>query len=137
MENTFNFEQASYSDLLAEAKRLNDLVSGLSNRLLYTDKAFQNRDRQYKEGGQLIKSAILEEVITDEDYIKQLVELFDIQIMKEVTFTLNIEVSGTVEIPLGSELDEYSFDLDGITYDGDSVNIDYENVSIENWEFTE
>lgn len=144
MENTFNFDQASYSDLYNEAVRLNGLVADLSkdletanNKLLYTEKAFANRDRQYTSGRALLEEIITEGYITEEEYIKQLVEIFNIEIMREVTFNLTIEISGTVEIPLGTELDEYSFSVDSISYDGQEVSIDHEGINIENWEFTE
>lgn len=144
MENTFDFYNAQYSDLLTEALRLNKLVATLveegqadANKLLYTEKAFENRDRQFKAGRMLIEEMINDSLITDDEYIKQLVEIFGLEIMREVTFNLTITVSGTVELPLGSELDEYGFDIDGLSYNGDNVSIDHESVQIDDWEFTE
>jgi hypothetical protein len=137
MENPFNFEHASYSDLLAEAKRLNDLATSLSNKMLYLEKAFANRDRQYAATRQIVSNLIENDEISNEEYVAELIEILGIEILKEVNFTLTIEVTGTVEIPLGSELDEYSFDLDGLSYNGDGVSIDNESVSIDHWEFTE
>jgi hypothetical protein len=137
MENNFNFEHASYADLLAEAKRLNDLVSSLNNKNLYVQKAFANRDRQYAVTKQIVSNLIENGEISNEEYVAELIEILEIEILKEVNFTLTIEVTGTVEIPLGSELDEYSFDLDGLSYNGDNVSIDNESVSIDHWEFTE
>lgn len=137
MENNFNFEHASYADLLAEAKRLNDLVSSLNNKNLYVQKAFANRDRQYAVTKQIISNLIENGEISNEEYVAELIEILEIEFLKEVNFTLTIEVTGTVEIPLGSELDEYSFDLDGLSYNGDNVSIDNESVSIDHWEFTE
>lgn len=144
MENSFNFDQASYLDLLNEAMRLYGLVADLDGELTplknkydYLEKAFQNRDRQYVNGRTIIEEMITEGVIENEDYIKQLVEIFDIEILKTVDFTLTIEVSGSVEIPMGSELDEYSFSLDNLSYDGVDVAIDHDHISIEGWDFAE
>lgn len=144
MENPFNFEQANYSDLLTEAKRLNALVADLDgeltplkNKYAYAERAFANRDRQYTEGRALIEEMITEGEITNEDYIKQLVEIFNIEILKQVEFTLTIEVTGTLELPMGTELDEYSFSVDSISYNGEDVSIDHEGVSIDHWNFTE
>lgn len=144
MENTFNFDQASYVDLLTEAKRLNGLVADIQNdltttqnKLMYVEKAFENRNRQVMSAKALITEMIEEDVITDEDYIKQLVEALDLEILKEVEFTITVEISGTVEIPLGTELDEYSFDVDNITYNGDMVDVHHNDVTIERWNFTE
>ena len=144
MENTFNFDQAGYLDLLNEAKRLNGLVADLDgelttlkNKSAYTERAFANRDRQYTEGRALIEEMINEGEISNEDYIKQLVDIFNIEILKAVEFTLTIEVTGTVEIPLGSELDEYSFSLDSLSYDGQDVSIDHDSISIDGWNFSE
>lgn len=144
MENPFNFDQAGYLDLLAEAKRLNGLVADLDgeltplkNKYAYLEKAFQNRDRQYVNGRTIIEEMITEGEISNEDYIKQLVEIFNIEILKPVEFTLTIEVTGTIELPMGSELDEYSFSLDSLSYNGEDVAIDHDSISIDDWNFTE
>jgi hypothetical protein len=144
MENTFNFEQASYVDLLAEAQRLNGLVADLhgtattaSNKLMYVEKAFANRDRQYALAKEILTTLIEENEIENEEAVKQLIEIFDIEILKSVEFTLTIEVTGTIELPMGSELDEYSFTLESLSYNGDDVSIDHESISIDDWNFTE
>lgn len=144
MENPFNFDQANYSDLLTEAKRLNALVADLDgeltplkNKYAYLEKAFANRDRQYTHGSALIQEMIEQEIITDEDYIKQLVEIFNIEILKEVSFTITVELSGSVQIPMGTELDEYSFNVDSLSYNGEDVYFSHDNTSIDGWDFTE
>lgn len=137
MENPFNFEQANYNDLLVEAKRLNDEVTSLKNKMMYVEKAFANRDRQYTTARALIEEMITEEAITDEDYIKQLVEALGIEILKEVSFTITVEITGTVEIPMGTELDEYSFNVDSLSYNGQDVDFSHDTTNIDGWEFTE
>lgn len=107
------------------------------NKLRYTEKAFSNRDRQWNAGRELIKEMIVEGDISEKEHLEKLVEVFDIEILREVNFTVTIEVSGTVEIPLGSELDEYSFSIDGLSYDGTDVTIDNDSISIDDWDFTE
>lgn len=137
MENPFNFEQASYTDLLAEAKRLNTELTSVNNKMAYVERAFANRDRQYTNGRAIIEEMITEGEIENEDYIKQLIEIFNIEILKEVQFTLTVEISGTVEIPLGTELDEFSFNVDSISYDGQDVDFSQDNIDISDWNFTE
>ena len=133
----FNFDLASWQDLNTEAKRLHSELQIAQNKMRYTETAFANRDRQYTAGRALIEEMISEEIITDEDYIKQLVEIFSIEIMKEVAFTITVELSGTVEIPMGSELDEYSFNVDSLSYDGEDVYFSHDNTDISGWNFTE
>lgn len=133
----FNFDMASWEDLRTEAKRLNTELEVLKNKSRYTETAFANRDRQYNAGRALIEEMITEEVITDEDYIKQLVEIFSIEILKEVSFTITVEISGTVEIPMGSELDEYSFNVDSLSYNGEDVDFTHDNTDINGWDFSE
>jgi len=144
MENPFNFEQASYTDLLAEAQRLNNVVADLegtittaNNKLMYVERAFANRDRQYAEAKEIVTELIENNEISDEEAVKQLIKIFDIEILKEVEFTITVEISGVVEIPFGTELDEYSFDVDNITYNGDMVDVHSSDVSISDWNFTE
>lgn len=148
MENTentqFNFDQASYTDLLAEAKRLNGLVADLQgdittlqNKALYTERAFANRERQHQEAKSIITSLIEENEIDNEEAVKELVYIFGIEIMREVQFTITLEISGTTEIPLGSELDEYSFNVDSMSYNGQDVDFSQDNLEISDWNFTE
>ena len=144
-ENTpFNFEQASYSDLLTEAKRLNDIVVNanneltiLTNKMAYVERAFANRDRQYTQAKSIITALIELEEIDNEDAVKELVQIFDIEILKEVAFTITVEISGTLELPIGSELDEYSFNVDSLSYDSQDVDFSHDNTSIDGWNFTE
>jgi hypothetical protein len=141
MENTentqFNFEQANYSDLLAEAKRLNSELLILQNKSQYTERAFANRDRQFNEAKSIITSLVEEGEIDNEEAIKELVYIFGIEIMREVQFTITLEISGTTEIPLGSELDEYSFNVDSMSYNGQDVDFSQDNLEISDWNFTE
>lgn len=141
MENTentqFNFDQASYTDLLAEAKRLNEQVVSFQNKALYTERAFANRERQHQEAKSIITSLIEENEIDNEEAIKELVHIFGIEIMREVQFTITLEISGTTEIPLGSELDEYSFNVDSMSYNGQDVDFSQDNLEISDWNFTE
>lgn len=134
---TFNFEQASHSDLLAEALRIHEQANSVSNKLMYVEKAFANRDRQYSEAKSIITELIENDEIQNEEAVKSLIDIFDIEILKEVEFTLTVEISGTVHIPLGSELDEYAFDIDDITYNYEPVEVNSQQVELFNWNFTE
>jgi hypothetical protein len=140
----FNFEQANYSDLLTEAKRLNGLVADLNgevtslqNKAMYTERAFANRERQHQDAKSILTTLIEENEIDNEEAVKELVQIFGIEIMREVEFTVTLEISGTVEIPMGTELDEYSFNVDSFSYDGQDVNFSQDNLEISDWNFTE
>ncbi len=137
IKDPFNFDNATFNELYAEAKRLQSELTILENKSLYTEKAFLNRDRQYGQAKEIITALIELNEIDNEEAVKELIQIFDIEILKSVEFTINIEVTGSIEIPMGTELDEYSFSLDSLSYNGDSVNIDHDSVSIECWEFTE
>jgi hypothetical protein len=133
----FNFEQANYSDLLTEAKRLNDEVVSLKNKAMYVERAFANRERQHTDAKSILTTLIEENEIDNEEAVKELVQIFGIEIMREVEFTVTLEISGTVEIPMGTELDEYSFNVDSFSYDGQDVNFSQDNLEISDWNFTE
>jgi hypothetical protein len=133
----FNFEQANYSDLLTEAKRLNDEVVSLKNKAMYVERAFANRERQHTDAKSILTALIEENEIDNEEAVKELVQIFGIEIMREVEFTVTLEISGTVEIPMGTELDEYSFNVDSFSYDGQDVNFSQDNLEISDWNFTE
>lgn len=137
MINPFDFDRASYADLLEEAKRLNTELSTLQNKLMYVEKAYVNRERQVQDARVVVTEMIDENIITDENYIKALVEALDLEILREASFTITVEISGTVSLPLGSDLDEYSFDIDGLSYNGESVDYNQDSVSIDGWQFDE
>ena len=135
--NDFNFDQANYTDLLAEAKRLNTQVSELENRVNIYQVALVNRDRQLNTVAPIIKELIESEVITDEDVIGTLVEQLNLAIMRSVSFTVTMEITGTMEIPYGQDVEEYSFEVESLTYDGNMVDVDYSSVESLNYDFTE
>lgn len=135
--NNFDFDNASYADLHTEAKRLNELVSGLQDKVRVLETSFGNRNRQYLDGYEILKELIENREIDNEEAVEHLIRIFEIKIMRTVHFTLSVEVTGTVEIPFGEELDEYSFEVDGMTYNSENVDIDHTSVSIEGWDFEE
>lgn len=144
MENSFNFEQANYADLLTEAKRLNGVVADLSgeleaskNKMLYVEKAFANRDLQYAKAKEILTAVIEMEELDNEEAVKELVQIFNIEVLKEVSFTITVEITGSVEIPMGTELDEYSFNVDVLSYNGEDVSFSHDNTTIDGWDFTE
>mgnify|MGYP006300349753 CR=1 FL=1 len=131
---TFNFDQASWEDLRTEAKRLALELETLKNKSRYTEQAFANRERQRTEAAEICQRLIEEKVITDEDDIKGLVEALGLDITREVNFTITVEITGTLELAYGEELDEYSFDVDSLTYNGDLVDIDHSRVESVDWD---
>jgi acyl-ACP thioesterase len=147
----FIFHNASYDDVVNEAlaqrtlarelqQNLETVSSDLesaNNKLRYVQKAFDNRDRQYAVAKQIITNLIENNEINNEEYVAELIEVLGIEILKEVSFALTIEITGTVEIPLGTELDEYSFNVDSLSYNGSDVCVNNESISIDDWEFTE
>lgn len=135
--STFNFDQASWEDLRTEAKRLQSELDIANNKMRYLETAFANRERQVSRTSDIITEMISEDVITDEDYIKALVETLNLEILRTANFTITVEITGTVELPLGTELDEYAFDVDSLSYNGDNVDFSQESVIIDGWEFDE
>lgn len=121
MENTFDFDHASYGDLLTEAKRLNDELRTALNKIGAIEVAFANRDRQRNEASDIVNELIEEGVITDAEVINRLALVLNISATRTVTFTVTIELSGEVEIEYGQELDDYGFSVDGLNYNGESV----------------
>lgn len=150
MENTeiitpsFDPNSATYNELYAEVQRLNNVIADLNGELSslkvkydYANRAFSNRERQYQEAKSILTNLIEQEEIDNEDAVKELVQIFDIEIMREVQFTITLEISGTTEIPMGTELDEYSFNVDSMSYNGQDVDFSQDNLEISDWNFTE
>lgn len=132
--NTFNFDQASWEDLRNEAKRLNTELEAMQNKMRYAEVALDNRNRQRNTAAEICKRLIEESVIDDSDDIKALVEALGIEIAREVNFTVTIEITGTLELPYGEELDEYAFDVDSLSYNGEDVCIDHQTVNTLDWD---
>ena len=126
----FNFDQASYGDLLAEAKRLD-------NALRMCQTALANRERQRSVVSTTVQELIENKVITDEDAIEVLVENLDIIISRLVHFTVTVEVTGSMEVPYGQEVSEDYFEVDEMTYDGNRVDVDYSSVESLHFDFDE
>lgn len=126
----FNFDQASYGDLLDHAKSLDNTV-----RILET--ALSNRDRQLHAVTPTILELIENKTITDEEAITVFVENLDINLTRVVNFTIQVEVTGSLELPYGEELSEHSFDVEELYYDGNRVEIDYSSVGDVEWDFDE
>lgn len=126
----FNFDQASYGDLLAHAKQLD-------NALRMTQTALANRERQRMAVSKTVQELIENKVITDEEAIEVLVENLDIVISRLVHFTVTVEVTGSMEVPYGQEVSEDYFEVDEMTYDGNRVDVDYSSVESLHFDFDE
>lgn len=126
----FNFDQASYGDLLVEAKRLD-------NALRMSQTALANRDRQRAVVSETIQELIENKTITDEEAIQILVENLNINLTRVVNFTVTMEITGTLELPYGEEVSEYNFEVDQLSYDGNYVEVDFSSVGDLEWDFSE
>lgn len=131
---TFNFDQASWEDLRNEAKRLQSELDIANNKARYTETAFANRDRQLKAVAEVVERLIKDGIIDDKDDISTLVENLNLEITRTVNFTVTVEITGSLELTYGEDLDEYSFEVDSLTYNGDYVNIDHSSVDNLEWE---
>lgn len=133
----FDFDQASYGDLLIEAKRITSEHDFLQNKLMFVQQAFDNRDRQYREASRVVQELIENNAITDQEVIDSLVEVLDITLTRTVNFTVLVEVTGSMEVAWGEEISEYSFEIEQMSYDGNSVDVDYSSVTDLNYDFNE
>ena len=131
---TFNFDQASWEDLRNEAKRLQSELDIANNKARYTETAFANRERQRAVVAEIVERLINDKIICDTEDINALCENLGLEITRTVNFTLTVEITGSLELPYGEELDEYSFEVDGVTYNGDSVDIDHSSVDSVDWD---
>ena len=126
----FDFDLASPYDLVVEGKRLTAELEAAQNKLLYTQKAFENRDRQYNTASSLVQEMIDDKTITDHTMLKALCECLDVTATRTIEFVLSIEVTGTMEMPFDEEPDDYGFSLDGISYNGEYVSLDSEDIDV-------
>ena len=145
MENTentpFNFEQASYVDLLDEAKRLNGLVADLSgelttlkNKLSYVETAFSNRNRQVDEVSEIIEQLIENQEISDEQTISDLARILDLDLEREVEVEFSISGTLTISLPYSvkvEDISEYDFDVEvtSSSYDISNQDLSIDSVS--------
>jgi hypothetical protein len=132
--NTFNFDQASWEDLRNEAKRLNSALESMNNKMRYVEVALANRERQRSVAAEICERLIKDGSISEDEDISALVEALGLEITREVAFTITVEISGTLELPYGEELDEYAFDVDSVTYNGDSVDVSDNRVENLEWD---
>ena len=136
----FVLDYASHEELLAEAKRLveenkrlQDELETAQNKLIYTEKAFQNRDRQHSTASSLVQEMIEDKTITDPTMLKALCECLDVTATRTVEFTLTIEVTGTMDMPFDEEPDDGCFGVEGITYNGEWLDLDSEDITLDGW----
>lgn len=128
----FNFDLASYGDLLAEAKRLSSEVERIQQDLNRTQVAFTNRDRQRDEVSEVVQELIDERTITNPEHLTVLCRNLDvIAPSRTINFTVTVELTGSFELEFGEELDDYGFSVDGLTYNGESVNFDEGHFDVE------
>lgn len=128
----FNFDLASYGDLLAEAKRLDSEVERIKQDLNRTQIAFSNRDRQRDEVSEVVQELIDERTITNPEHLTVLCRNLDvIAPSRTINFTVTVELTGSFELEFGEELDDYGFSVDGLTYNGESVNFDEGHFDVE------
>lgn len=128
----FNFDLASYGDLLAEAKRLSSEVERIQQDLNRTQIAFGNRDRQRDEVSEVVQELIDERTITNPEHLTVLCRNLDvIAPSRTINFTVTVELTGSFELEFGEELDDYGFSVDGLTYNGESVNFDEGHFDVE------
>ena len=125
----FNFEQAGYADLLAEAKRLNEVVRDLTGTLDSTKQelarvqlAFQNRDRQRDAVSEVIQELVDNKTISDPEAIAILCKNLDVSAERTVSFSLNITVSGSIELGYDETLDDYGFCVESLSYNGTTLS---------------
>lgn len=114
----FDFDNASYADLLLEAKRLDTKVR-------IQQSALTNRQRQFDLAKSVLTDLLEEnpDLISDEDLLTTVIDEFDIDIRQTVHFTINVEVTGSMELRKGTNPDQYSFDVYELLYDGEGVDI--------------
>ena len=133
----FNFDLASWEDLRTEAKRLQSELEIANNKARYTETAFANRERQRAVVAEIVERLIEDKIICDKDDITTLAENLGLEINRTVNFTVTVEITGSIELPYGEDLDEYSFDVDSLTYNGESVDIDHSSVDNLDWDDSE
>ena len=131
---TFNFDTASWEDLRNEGKRLQNELDIANNKARYTETAFANRERQRAVVAEIVERLINDKIICDVDDINTLCENLGLEITRTVNFTVTVEITGSIELPYGEELDEYSFDVDSLSYNGDCVDIDHQTVENLDWD---
>lgn len=126
----FNFEQASYGDLFAHAKQLD-------NALRMTQTALANRERQRLLVSSAVQELIENGTISDEEAIEIFVENLDINLTRVVNFTITMEITGSLELPYGEQVSEYNFEVEQLSYDGNYIEVDSSNVTDLEWDFNE
>ena len=135
MENTFNFEQASYGDLLVEAKRINDELVSCKNKQLYYDKALSDLRSNIATAGEVVQRLIEDGTISDEDDIQTLIRTLDLNIEREVEIEISVRITGTVRVAYGEEPSEYDVEIGDVSYNGNYI--DHLDVDVESVDFSE
>jgi hypothetical protein len=124
--------------LPSDIQELEQKVARISNELTHL-----TNDRDYwkclanERSG---KIGLLEEYIKDNfnyldaDVVNALTEMFDLEIMKEYDVEVTIRFTGTIEAPLGFDMDELENNLDAhlnVSYYADSMSGEFSEDSVE------
>ena len=121
-ETTFNFEQASYTDLFNYAKDIQNQLVETNHRSKMMEVGIANLSRKQLEAGKIVERLIQDKIIEDEEDITTLVTALDITLFRTMNFTISLEITGQIDIPFGEEVSEYNFEIDGVSYNGQSSN---------------
>jgi hypothetical protein len=121
-----------------DIQELEQRVARVSNELthLTNDRDYWKSLANERSG----KIGLLEEYIKDNfnyldaDVVNALTEMFDLEIMKEYDVEVTIRFTGTIEAPLGFDMDELENNLDAtlnVSYYADPMSGEFSEDSVE------
>jgi hypothetical protein len=121
-----------------DIQELEQKVARISNELthLTNDRDYwQDRALNYSNKILALETYIKDNFdYLDADVVRELTEMFDLAIMKEYDVEVTVRFTGTIEAPLGFDMDELENNLDAhlnVSYYADSMSGEFSEDSVE------
>lgn len=125
MEEVTNYyatDPRSWADLYNQVNALQAKLDAVTNDYNNLEKQRTRLNWQIAEAAQVVEELISSGVITNEEDIKVLCSSLNLDVTREVSVTLRIEVEGTIELSYGEEVHDSDFTIGDISYNGIDLN---------------
>lgn len=107
----------------ADVEFYNALIASRDSEIAILSSASNNLRRKLVSAGEIVEGLIEDGTITDAEVIGELCLALDLELMRTVEVSLTAEILLSVEVPYGTEIGEYDFDITEVQYNGDSQEI--------------
>jgi ribosome-binding protein aMBF1 (putative translation factor) len=119
---------------LLYGNEITELKNNLENKINDHNRALDTisnlRDKIHKFEN-MLSSYCQEATDPDMEFIKEIAELFDVRLTKDISFSATISVTGTMTIDLTDEVDVSDYLIDNLSVDSYNGDISIDNFSVD------